>query len=496
MITLLKKQFIIYKRIKRYRKVEDLMNKIIPVEKNKEYIVEILSLGFEGEGIAKIDNYAIFIPEAMIGEKVKIKIVKVKKNFAYGKLIEILETSKNREIPVCDIYTRCGGCSIQHFNYDAQLEFKKNRVKDCLERIGKLQVITKEEKNISYLDNKSAILHDTLGMENPYRYRNKVQLPVGEENGEIKIGFYAPRSHDIIDMDICNIQDEVGDKVVTIIKEWMKNYNIKPYNEEKNTGFIRHIMVRRGFNTNEVMVVIVTRTNELPYKEELIELILKNIDGVTSIVQNINSKKTNVVLGLNNITLYGKDYISDYIGEFKFNISPLSFFQVNPIQTEVLYNKALEYAALTGNEVVFDAYCGTGTISLFLSKNAKKVYGVEIVEDAIENAKINAKENNVNNAEFIVGKSEEVIPNLIKQGIKADVVVVDPPRKGCDKSLLDAIGNMKPDRIVYVSCDPGTLARDLAILDELGYATKEVQPVDMFPQTGHVENVVLLTRED
>ncbi|AEB75128.1 RNA methyltransferase [Clostridium botulinum] len=492
MITLLKKQFIIYKRIKRYRKVEDLMNKIIPVEKNKEYIVDISALGFEGEGIAKIDNYAIFIPEAMIGEKVKIKIVKVKKNFAYGKLIEILETSKNREIPVCDIYKRCGGCSIQHFNYDAQLEFKKNRVKDCLERIGKLQVITKEEKNISYLDNKLAILHDTLGMQNPYRYRNKVQLPVGEENGEIKIGFYAPRSHNIIDMDICYIQDEVGDTVVSLTREWMEKYNIKPYNEEKNVGIVRHIMIRRGFNTNEVMVVIVTRTNELPHKEELIELILKNIDGVTSIVQNINSKKTNVVLGLNNITLYGKEYISDYIGEFKFNISPLSFFQVNPIQTEVLYNKALEYAALTGNEVVFDAYCGTGTISLFLSKNAKKVYGVEIVEDAIENAKINAKENNVNNAEFIVGKSEEVIPNLIKQGIKADVVVVDPPRKGCDKSLLDAIGNMKPDRIVYVSCDPGTLARDLAILDELGYETKEVQPVDMFPQTGHVENVVLL----
>ncbi|KEI01873.1 23S rRNA (uracil(1939)-C(5))-methyltransferase RlmD [Clostridium botulinum] len=468
------------------------MNKIIPVEKNKEYIVDISALGFEGEGIAKIDNYAIFIPEAMIGEKVKIKIVKVKKNFAYGKLIEILETSKNREIPVCDIYKRCGGCSIQHFNYDAQLEFKKNRVKDCLERIGKLQVITKEEKNISYLDNKLAILHDTLGMQNPYRYRNKVQLPVGEENGEIKIGFYAPRSHNIIDMDICYIQDEVGDTVVSLTREWMEKYNIKPYNEEKNVGIVRHIMIRRGFNTNEVMVVIVTRTNELLHKEELIELILKNIDGVTSIVQNINSKKTNVVLGLNNITLYGKEYISDYIGEFKFNISPLSFFQVNPIQTEVLYNKALEYAALTGNEVVFDAYCGTGTISLFLSKNAKKVYGVEIVEDAIENAKINAKENNVNNAEFIVGKSEEVIPNLIKQGIKADVVVVDPPRKGCDKSLLDAIGNMKPDRIVYVSCDPGTLARDLAILDELGYKTKEVQPVDMFPQTGHVENVVLL----
>ncbi|WP_196247001.1 23S rRNA (uracil(1939)-C(5))-methyltransferase RlmD [Clostridium novyi] len=471
------------------------MNKVIPVEKNKEYIVEISSLGFEGEGIAKIDNYTIFIKDALVGEKVKIKIVKVKKNFAYGKLIEILEESQDREKPVCDIYKRCGGCSIQHFNYKSQLEFKKNRVKDCLERIGKLEVATNNEENDnSSNENKGIILHDTLGMKNPYRYRNKVQLPVGEENGEIKVGFYAPRSHDIIDMDICHIQDEVGDTVVSLVKQWMKTYNIKPYNEEKNTGIVRHIMVRRGFNTNEVMIVVVTRTNELPHKEELVELILKKIDGITSIVQNINSKKTNVILGLENITLYGKDYISDYIGEFKFNISPLSFFQVNPIQTEVLYNKALEYAALTGNEVVFDAYCGTGTISLFLSKNAKKVYGVEIVDAAIENAKINAKENNVDNAEFIVGKSEEVIPNLINQGIKADVVVVDPPRKGCDKALLDAIGNMKPDRIVYVSCDPGTLARDLAILGELGYETKEVQPVDMFPQTGHVECVVKLDK--
>ncbi|EES90930.1 23S rRNA (uracil(1939)-C(5))-methyltransferase RlmD [Clostridium botulinum] len=494
MITLIKKQFIIYKRIKRYRKVEDLMNKIIPVEKNKEYIVDISALGFEGEGIAKVDNYAIFIPGALIGEKVKVKVIKVKKNFAYGKLIEVLEKSQHRENPICSIYKRCGGCSIQHFNYNAQLEFKRNRVKDCLERIGKLKVTIDNEQENS--NKKSTILHDTLGMENPYRYRNKVQLPVGEENGEIKIGFYAPRSHDIIDMNICYIQDEVGDKVVSLAKQWMQKYNIKPYNEEKNTGIVRHVMIRRGFNTNEIMIVIVTRTNELPHKKELIELILKNINGVTSIVQNINTKKTNVVLGLNNITLYGKDYISDYIGEFKFNISPLSFFQVNPIQTEVLYNKALEYAALTGNEVVFDAYCGTGTISLFLSKNAKKVYGVEIVEDAIKNAKINAKENNVDNVEFIVGKSEEVIPNLIKQGIKADVVVVDPPRKGCDKALLDAIGNMRPDRIVYVSCDPGTLARDLAILDELGYETKEVQPVDMFPQTGHVENVVLLTKKN
>ncbi|MCY6371250.1 23S rRNA (uracil(1939)-C(5))-methyltransferase RlmD [Clostridium ganghwense] len=457
------------------------MNKGIPIEKNQEYVVEITGLGYEGEGVAKIDNYAIFIHGAMIGEKVRVKIVKVKKNFAFGKLLEVLEASTVRTEPVCSIYKRCGGCSLQHMSYEAQLEFKKNRVRDVLERIGKLE---------------DYVLHDTLGMKEPYRYRNKVQLPVGEENGEIKIGFYAPRSHNIIDMDTCYIQDEIADKVVKLTKEWMNKFNLKAYNEEDNSGIVRHIMIRRGFKTKEVMVVIVTRQNSFPYKEEFVELIRENIKEVTSIVQNINHKKTNVILGEKCITLYGEDFISDYIGEFKFNISPLSFFQVNPIQTEVLYNKALEYADLSGKEVVFDAYCGTGTISLFLSKKANKVYGVEIVQQAIENAKINAKQNNINNVEFQVGKSEEAIPELIKNGIKADVVVVDPPRKGCDKVLLEAITEMKPERIVYVSCDPSTLARDLAILKEEGYKTVEVQPVDMFPQTGHVETVVKICKQN
>ncbi|MCY6354531.1 23S rRNA (uracil(1939)-C(5))-methyltransferase RlmD [Clostridium sp. ZS2-4] len=472
------------------------MEKVIPVEKNKEYDVEISGLGYEGEGVAKIDNYTIFIHGAMLGEKVRVKIVKVKKSFAFGKLIEILEASKDRREPVCSIYKRCGGCSLQHLYYEAQLEFKKNRVRDVLERIGKLQIsnqllVTSNQEK----DNEGVILHNTTGMKEPYRYRNKVQLPVGKENGDIKIGFYAPRSHDIIDMQTCHIQDETADKVVKFTKEWMKKYNINAYNEEKNSGLVRHIMIRRGFKTNEVMVVIVTKEKKLPHKDEFIKLISENIDGITSIVQNINPKKTNVILGEECITLYGRDFISDYINEFKFNISPLSFFQVNPVQTEVLYNKALEYADLSGNEVVFDAYCGTGTISLFLSKNAKKVYGVEIVPQAIENAKINAEQNNVDNVEFQVGKSEEVIPQLIKNGVKADVVVVDPPRKGCDKVLLEAIAKMGPDRIVYVSCDASTLARDLGILEELGYKTKEVQPVDMFPQTGHVETVTWLRKE-
>lgn len=468
------------------------MNRVVPVDKNEEYIVEISGLGFEGEGVAKVEGFPVFIQGALVGEKVKVKIIKVSKNFAFGKLIEIIETSEHRRKPVCSIYKRCGGCGLQHLSYEGQLDFKKNRVKDVLERVGKLKV-TEDAQGLSA--DGGVVLHDTIGMEEPYRYRNKVQLPVGEENGEIKIGFYAQRSHEIVDMNTCHIQDQVGDKVVALTKEWMKKYNIKPYDEKNHKGTVRHIMIRRGFNTNEVMVVVVTRTKDLPYKEEFTDLMKEKIEGIKSIIQNVNNKKTNVILGEENITLFGEDHISDYIGKFKFNISPLSFFQVNPIQTEVLYSKAMEYAGLTGEETVFDAYCGAGTISLFLSQKAKKVYGVEMVEQAIEDARVNAKENNIDNVEFIVGKSEEVIPELIEKGIKADVMVVDPPRKGCEKSLLEAIGKMQPDRIVYVSCDPGTLARDLAILEGEGYRTVEVQPVDMFPQGAHVENVTLLIKE-
>ncbi|MDM0491749.1 23S rRNA (uracil(1939)-C(5))-methyltransferase RlmD [Clostridium perfringens] len=454
------------------------------VEKNKEYIFDIISQGYEGEGIAKIDNkYPIFIEGALKGEKVKVRIVKVNKNFAYGKLMEVLEASEERVNPPCAIYKRCGGCKLQHASYKAQLDFKWDRVKDCVSKIGKLD---------------PSIVKYPLGMENPWRYRNKVQLPIGLINGEVKIGFFAPRSHDIIDMESCLIQDEIGDKVVKLTREWIEKFNIRPYNvdgEYDEKGIVRHIMIRRGFTTNEVMIVLVTNGEKLPHKEEFVDLMVKNIPGIKSIIQNINSKKTNVILGLESKTLWGEDTISDYIGDFRFNISPLSFFQVNPIQTEVLYGKALEYANLTGNEEVFDAYCGTGTITLFLSQKAKKVYGVEIIPQAIDNAWINAKENKVENVEFFVGESEVVIPDLINKGVKADVVVVDPPRKGCDKKLLDAITNIDAKKIVYVSCDPSTLGRDLQVLEENGYKTLEVQPVDMFPNTAHIENVALLIKK-
>lgn len=454
------------------------------VEKNKEYIFDIISQGYEGEGIAKIDNkYPIFIEGALKGEKVKVRIVKVNKKFAYGKLMEVLEASEERVNPPCAIYKRCGGCKLQHASYKAQLDFKWDRVKDCVSKIGKLD---------------PSIVKYPLGMENPWRYRNKVQLPIGLINGEVKIGFFAPRSHDIIDMESCLIQDEIGDKVVKLTREWIEKFNIRPYNvdgEYDEKGIVRHIMIRRGFTTNEVMIVLVTNGEKLPHKEEFVDLMVKNIPGIKSVIQNINSKKTNVILGLESKTLWGEDTISDYIGDFRFNISPLSFFQVNPIQTEVLYGKALEYANLTGNEEVFDAYCGTGTITLFLSQKAKKVYGVEIIPQAIDNAWINAKENKVENVEFFVGESEVVIPDLINKGVKADVVVVDPPRKGCDKKLLDAITNIDAKKIVYVSCDPSTLGRDLKVLEENGYKTLEVQPVDMFPNTAHIENVALLIKK-
>lgn len=454
------------------------------VDKNKEYTLDIISQGYEGEGVAKIEGYPIFVEGALKNEKVKALIVKNKKNYAYGKLVDIEEKAEGRVEPKCEYYKRCGGCKIQHMDYKTQLDFKHERVKDCISKIAGLS-----EDLVLY----------PLGMEDsPYRYRNKVQLPVGLVNGELKIGFYAERSHDIIDIENCLIQDEKADKARAVLKEWMLKYGIRPaFKDSKfdKKGLIRHIMIRTGFKTGEVMVVLVGTRKEIPHLEEFTEAIKSNIEGIKSIVLNINKEETNVILGLECITLWGEDNIQDYIGNFKFNISPLSFFQVNPIQTEVLYNKALEYADLQGEETVFDAYCGTGSITLFLSQKAKKVYGVEIIEPAIINARENAKLNNVENTEFFVGKSEEEIPNLIEKGIKADVIVVDPPRKGCDIKLLEAIGKVKPERIVYVSCDPSTLGRDLKILEQQGYKTEKVQPVDMFPHTAHIENVALLSKD-
>mgnify|MGYP003549717710 FL=1 len=454
------------------------------VIKNEEYILDIVSQGYEGEGVAKIDSYPIFIEGALRGEKVKVKIVKVNKNFAYGKLLEVIEKSEGRVEPKCKYFKKCGGCKLQHMNYETQLDFKWERVKDCIKKIGGLS-----EDLVEY----------PIGMEeNPYKYRNKVQLPIGMDKSKPVLGFYAPRSHDIIDIEECLIQEEDANKISKITREWIEEFNIMPAfvdGKFNKKGLLRHVMIRKGFKTGEVMVVIVATRKDLKHIDELIKKLEFHVEGLKSVVLCVNAKDTNVILTPECYTLWGEDYIQDYIGDFKFNISPLSFFQVNPMQTEVLYNKVLEYAELTGKETVFDAYCGTGSITLFLSQKAKKVYGVEIVEPAIINARENAKMNNVSNTEFFVGKSEEVIPKLIKEGVKADVIVVDPPRKGCDIKLLKAIGETKPERVVYVSCDPSTLARDLKILDELGYKTEKVQPVDMFPQTAHIENIAKLVRK-
>ncbi|EKQ50401.1 MULTISPECIES: 23S rRNA (uracil(1939)-C(5))-methyltransferase RlmD [unclassified Clostridium] len=454
------------------------------IENNKEYIVKIDSLGYEGEGVAKINRYPIFIPGALKGETVKVEITKSKKNYAHGRLLEVLEKSNERKSPECIDYEKCGGCTLMHLSYEGQLDFKYNRVKDCIERIAGL-----DGKIVKY----------PIGMKNPYRYRNKAIFSVGSKENELSIGFFSEKTHEIVNVNSCQIQDKASDRIIEIIRSWMMKNAIASAKKDGvffEQGLIRNIMIRKGFKTNEVMVVLVTTDKEIPYKEELISKLKNEIINLKSLIQNINNKDTNVVLGDKNITLWGQDYISDYIGQYKFNISPLSFFQVNPIQTEILYGKALEYADLNGDEIVFDAYCGTGTITLFLSQKAKKVYGVEIVDQAIEDAVNNARANTINNSKFYVGKSEEVIPRLIKEGIKPDVIVVDPPRKGCDVRLLEAIGRAKPERIVYVSCDPGTLARDLKHLEEMEYKTLEVQPVDMFPNTKHVECVVVMHRKN
>jgi len=459
------------------------MGRVKLLEINKEYVVDIESLGYEGEGVARIDGYPVFVLGALPQEKVKIKIIKAKKKYAFGELLEIIYSSDVRKVPKCIKFEECGGCSLKHLKYEGQLDFKFNRVKDCIKKIAGL-----DENIVQY----------TLGMNNEYRYRNKVQFQVDLINNDILIGFYSEKSHKIINIDNCLIQDEISEKIIRIIKNWMVDNSIMPAKKEGilfNEGIIRNIVIRKSFKTNEIMIILVTLHKKIPYINELIEELSNNVTGFKSLIQNINTKNTNWVMGEECVTLYGENHITDYIGNFKFNISPLSFFQVNPYQTEVLYNKALEYANLNGDEVVFDAYCGTGTITLFLSQKAKKVYGVEVIDQAIENAKINASINNISNAEFFVGKSEEIIPQLIKDGIEPNVIVVDPPRKGCDTKLLEAIGRARPNKVVYVSCDPSTLARDLKYLEENGYKTIEVQPVDMFPMTKHIESVALLIKK-
>lgn len=448
------------------------------LSKNKEYIVEIVDIGQGGVGIGKYDGFTIFVDGGLIQDKVKVKITKSKKNYAVGDIVEILEKSPFRVARKCDESLRqCGGCQIQELDYQKQLELKTNEVKQVITRIGKLEDVT---------------IHNTLGMKNPFRYRNKAQFPIQKKNNIPIIGFYKKKSHDLISTDECIIQHEINDKIIKIIKNHIKTYDVSIYDEKTHKGLLRHLVTKVGFSTNEVMVILVANGMKLPHTDELILALKENIPGFKTFVINVNTQKTNVILGKENIVVYGDGIIKDYIGELVFEISPLSFFQVNPIQTEVLYNKALEYANLGESDTVFDIYCGIGTISLFLAQKAKKVYGIEIVEDAIKDAKRNAEINNMNNVEFYVGKAEEVVPKMYREGKKANVVVVDPPRKGCDEKVLDTIVSMKPDRVVYVSCNPSTLARDLAYLNDRGYKCREIQPVDMFPHSVHVENIAII----
>ncbi|WP_286315667.1 23S rRNA (uracil(1939)-C(5))-methyltransferase RlmD [Romboutsia ilealis] len=450
------------------------------LSKNKEYVVDIVDIGQGGVGIGKYEGFTVFVEGGLIQDKVKVRISKSKKNYAVGDIVEILEKSPFRVDRICsDDLKDCGGCQIQELDYNKQLELKTNEVKQVISRIGKLENVE---------------IHETIGMQSPCRYRNKAQFPIQNINGSTAIGFYRKKSHDVIPTDICVIQHDINDKIIKIIKTYIQAYNISIYNEMTHTGVLRHLVTKVGFTTNEVMVVLVANGTNLPHLNELASVLQENIPGFKTLVLNINKAKTNVILGKENKVIYGNGKINDYIGDLVFEISPLSFFQVNPIQTEVLYNKALEYAELEENDTVFDIYCGIGTISLFLAQKASKVYGIEIIEDAIKDAKINAKLNNLDNVEFYAGKAEEVVPKMYREGKSANVVVIDPPRKGCDEKVLDTIVSMKPDRVVYVSCNPSTLARDLAYLDERGYKCVEIQPVDMFPHTMHVETVAKLRR--
>ncbi len=459
------------------KKREDDMKKTAPVAKNDYIEVQVEDLTHDGAGVAKVDGYPLFIPNALPGEKAKIKVLKANKGYGFARLMEVVEPSPYRTAILPEDVSKYGGCQLQHMSYEGQLHFKEKQVREVLKRIGNLSDVK---------------VHPIIGMDEPFHYRNKAQVPVGEKDGKLIAGFFKPRSHEIVDADESLIQHPAINEAVRAVKKIVSDLGIPAYDEEKHKGVIRHIMARYGKQTGELMIVIVTRTKELPFKEKIVQELISQLPHVKSIVQNVNSKKTNVILGEQTNLLWGNEVIYDYIGNVKFAISPLSFYQVNPDQTKVLYEKALEYAGLTGEESVIDAYCGIGTISLFLAQKAKKVFGVEIVKEAIEDARRNAELNSIDNAEFAVGEAETVIPDWYAKGNRADVLVVDPPRKGCDEALLNTIIEMKPKKVVYVSCNPATLARDLKILEAGGYQTVEVQPVDMFPMTTHVECCALI----
>jgi len=447
------------------------------LKKNEEYIVDIIDNGYQGEGIAKIDGFTVFVDNAIKGEKIKIKILKVLKSQAYGKIEEIIEKSEQRQNLDCITFNKCGGCNLRHIQYEETLKLKKAIVENNLKKQGIENILVKE----------------CIGMEEPYNYRNKLQYPAGLVDGEPAMGVFANRSHRIIPTKNCHIQNKLTQKIANDVFEFMVKNNIPPYNEENGTGEIRHIYLRIGIKTNEVMLVLVTNKRKITKEKELVQFIVSKYPEIKTVVKNINSKNTNVILGQENIILFGNGYITDELLGVSFKISPMSFYQVNPIQTEILYSAAIKGAGLTGKETIFDLYCGIGTIGICALNKANYLYGIETVPQAIEDAKENARINNIKNAEFIVGNVEDKLPKLIKEkNIKPDVVFIDPPRKGCDKIAIETLLKIGAKKIVYISCNPATLARDLVKLKEK-YEIKEVQPVDMFPFTSHVEVVSLLS---
>lgn len=455
-------------------------NKVETLKKNDVLTGQVVDLTHEGHGVVKIDRYPIFIPNTLIDEKIEYKVIKVKKNFAIGKLIKVITESDARVEPPCIYYYKCGGCQLQHMSYQAQLNMKKEQVVNLFHRKAKFT---------------NTVIKDTVGMEDPWRYRNKSQIPVGLSKDQQPImGFYRQRSHDIIDMESCLIQDQQHQQVMNDLKQLISELNISVYNEKTKKGLLRHLVVRTGHYTNQLMIILVTNGKAFKQAESLVDALVRKYPNVTSIKQNINDAHSNVIMGPQSITLYGEEEIEDQLSEVTFNISDQSFYQINSHQTEKLYQQALDYAQLTGDEIVLDTYCGIGTIAIYMAENARHVYGVEVVPSAINDANQNATKNQLENTTFVCGKAEEVILKWKAEGIRPDVVMVDPPRKGCDETFLETILELNPKRIVYISCNPSTQQRDAHILNHQ-YDLKEITTVDMFPQTTHIETVALFERK-
>jgi len=460
------------------------MQKKVPVEKGKSYEIDITGFGTGGEGVGRYAGFTVFVPYALPGERVVMRVNEVRKNFARADIVSIERASSDRVEPACPLYYECGGCQLQHLSYEAQLAAKRQQVRDALSHIGHQTAIE---------------VLPTLGAADPWNYRNKMQFPIGmgrgKKKGHIVIGCFAKGSHDIIDTSGCLIQREGNNEILRAVREAVEELHISVYDEDRHKGCLRHVVGRVGTN-GDLMVCLVTATPKLPHAKELIKILRTRLPRMVSLQQNIQTYHNNVIMGRDTVLLWGKKTIKDQLGRLEFHISPRSFFQVNTEQAEVLYAKALEYANLKGEETVIDAYCGTGTITLYLARKAAKAYGVEIVKPAIEDARQNAYDNHIKNVEFQVGDATKILPVYYKKGLRPDVIVVDPPRAGCTEKVLQTFAAMQPERIVYVSCNPATLARDIAILEPLGYKPIKAQPVDMFPMTAHVETVCLMSREN